>query len=104
MKALTAIVFDSSGNLFMSTYSTSRILKLTTSGALTVFAGGQDGYLDATGTSAKFYKPSKMVIDSNNNLYVADNYARIRKITPSGVSQHLQDHFAISNGFRNREC
>ena len=26
-----------------------------------------------------------MVIDSNNNLYVADNYARIRKITPSGV-------------------
>jgi hypothetical protein len=84
-ESLRAIVFDSSGNLFMSTYSTSRILKLTPSGDLSVFAGGQDGYLDATGTSAKFYKPSKMVIDSNNNLYVADNYARIRKITPSGV-------------------
>ncbi|MDC1218186.1 putative Ig domain-containing protein, partial [Flavobacteriaceae bacterium] len=84
-ESLRGIVFDSSGNLFMSTYSTSRILKLTPSGALSVFAGGSDGYLDGTGTSAKFYKPSKMVIDSNNNLYVADNYARIRKITPSGV-------------------
>ncbi|MDA9679574.1 hypothetical protein N9T96_00875, partial [Flavobacteriaceae bacterium] len=83
-ESLRSIAFDSNGNLFMSTYSTSRILKLTPSGSLSVLAGGQDGYLDGNGTSARFYKPSKMVIDSNNNLYVADSYNRIRKISPSG--------------------
>ena len=65
-------------------------MKLTPSGDLSVFAGGGEGlnspgYLDGQGTNAYFYKPSKMVIDSNNNLYVADSYNRIRKITPSGL-------------------
>ena len=83
-ESLRAIVFDSNGNLFMSTYSTSRILKLTPSGSLSVFAGGTDGYRDGNGSNAQFYKPSKMVIDSNDNLYVADSYSRIRKISPSG--------------------
>jgi hypothetical protein len=93
------IVFDSSGNLFISTYSTSRILKFTPSGALTVFAGGSDGYLDGTGTSAQFYKPSKMVIDSSDNLYIADNYNRIRKITPSAVVTTLTGPTSqLSNG------
>ena len=82
-ESFRSIVFDSNGNLFISTYSTSRILKLTTDGVLSVFAGGSDGYKDGNGTNAMFYKPSKMVIDSNDNLYVADSYCRIRKITPS---------------------
>ena len=93
------IVFDSSGNLFISTYSTSRILKLTPSGVLSVFAGGTDGYLDGTGTSAKFYKPAKMVIDSNDNLYIADSYNRIRKITPLAVVTTLAGPTSqLSNG------
>jgi len=80
------IVFDSNGNLFISTQSTSRILKyVPSSGSLTVFAGVGDGYNDGDGiTQAKFYKPAKIAIDSNDNIYVADNYCRIRKITPQG--------------------
>ena len=50
-----------------------------------VFAGVGDGYNDGDGiTQAKFYKPAKIAIDSNDNIYVADNYCRIRKITPQG--------------------
>ena len=80
------IAFDSNGNLFISTQSTSRILKyVPSSGSLTVFAGVGDGYNDGDGTTqAKFYKPAKIAIDSNDNIYVADNYCRIRKITPQG--------------------
>ena len=80
------IAFDSNGNLFISTQSTSRILKyVPSSGSLTVFAGVGDGYNDGNGTTeAKFYKPAKIAIDSNDNIYVADSYCRIRKITPQG--------------------
>ena len=44
-----------------------------------------------------------MVIDSNDNLYVADNYARIRKITPSGLVTTLTGPLSqLSNGSAER--
>jgi sugar lactone lactonase YvrE len=44
------------------------------------------GYLDATGTAAKFESPYGVALDSNGNLYVCDtsNFV-IRMITPGGV-------------------
>lgn len=47
---------------------------------------GTSGYLDATGTDARFARPWGLTIDSAGNLYVAEiaNHT-IRKITPSGV-------------------
>ena len=100
-----SIVFDFQGNMFISTYSTSRILKyVPSSGSLTVFAGVGDGYSDGNGTTnARFYKPSKMVIDSNDNLYIADSYSRIRKITPQGyVTTIAGPTSQLSNGSTER--
>src|SRR6185295_15255630 len=51
---------------------------------------GGRGYLDATGTAARFNDPHNIAIDANGNLYVSDhgNFV-IRKITPAGVVSTL---------------
>ncbi|MDX9784109.1 MAG: hypothetical protein RBT72_05065 [Spirochaetia bacterium] len=51
------------------------------------FAGGDtSGYLNGTGTGARFYYPSDIIMDGSGNLYVADaNNHCIRKITPFGA-------------------
>ena len=53
---------------------------LTLSGEVTTLAGSTGGYMDATGTAAKFYFPYGITTDGNN-LYVADSSNnRIRQI------------------------
>ena len=56
---------------------------------MSTFAGdpnGGKGYTDATDTNARFNLPLGMVIDRNDNIYVADVVNNlIRKITPDGV-------------------
>jgi sugar lactone lactonase YvrE len=54
---------------------------------VSTFAGsGNEGFADGIGTSASFYYPRGLVVDSSGNVYVADSYnQRIRKITPDGT-------------------
>ncbi len=53
-------------------------------GVMTTFAGGIStaGYVDGTGTVARFKYPVGVCVDSNGNIFVGEN--RIRKISPSG--------------------
>lgn len=67
------IVLDKDGNIYCSDYGGSNIYKLSTTGILTVFAGGLN-------------TPNGMAFDSNNNLFVCDNVGdRIYKLGPSGA-------------------
>jgi hypothetical protein len=51
-----------------------RIVKFDPPGSMSVFAGsGVAGFTDGSSTAATFSAPSDVVIDSNNNLYVADS-------------------------------
>lgn len=79
-----SITMDAQGNLYVVDRN-ERIRKVTTDGVVTTLAGSSAGYVEGTGTNAKFNSPRGIVADSHGNLFVTDyNNFRIRKITPSG--------------------
>jgi len=81
------LTVDSFGNLYMPTLND--VLNLITpSGAVSELAGdpGVDGYLDGTGSVARFNYPTGVILDGSNNVYIADSgNSTIRKVTPAGV-------------------
>lgn len=79
------LAVDASHNVYVSDLN-EIIRKITPAGVATTFAGGTYGYVNGTGTTAKFNDPVGMAFDAAGNLYVGDvlNY-RVRKITPTGV-------------------
>lgn len=82
------MAFDSSGNLFVADTLNYVIRKITPAGVVTTFAGtaGTSGVVNGTGTAAQFNYPRDLVIDSSNNIFVADAFGHvIRKITPGAV-------------------
>jgi hypothetical protein len=88
---LEGIVIDSGGNLFAADSVNNGIRKITSpssTATVSTFAGtlGTSGTIDATGTAAFFNSPRGMVIDSSNNIFVADALNQtIRQITSAGV-------------------
>ena len=87
---LFGVCVDSNGNVFVVDRDYHCVKKITPAGVVSLFAGSASGELgstdSATGTDARFYEPNGICIDSNNNLFVADNYNHcIRKITPAGA-------------------
>ncbi len=85
-----SLALDSSGNLFVSDTRNNTIRKITPAGVVSTFAGTANAFVggnaDGTGAAARFFSPSGIVIDSSNNIFVADmENSRIRKITPSAV-------------------
>jgi sugar lactone lactonase YvrE len=74
-------------NIAGSTSSTTALLTVTAPvGTITLLAGqpGAKGYVDGTGSAARFNAPRGAAIDSAGNMFVVDGCA-IREVTPSGV-------------------
>jgi sugar lactone lactonase YvrE len=85
------VAVDSSGNVYVADSNNHRIRKITSGGVVSTLAGdGTAGYLDGTGTAARFNLPSGVAVDSSGNVYVAEFFNhRIRKITSGGVVSTL---------------
>lgn len=88
------ICVDDAGNLYVGDSWNHRIRKIDTNGMVTTFAGFNPtigvqtvgSWMDGSDTTARFYTPTELSIDTANNIYVADAFNhRIRKIDPNRV-------------------
>lgn len=87
----TGVVFDDKGSWFMTDFANHAVRKLDPFGIVTTLAGGgEPGFEDGEGRSARFNGPAGVVLDPDGNLLVADtgNF-RIRKVTPQGTVSTL---------------
>lgn len=89
------IVIDQIGNMYLVEWNGNRVRMINTTGFVSTLAGstlGTSGYVDDTGTYARFSSPEYLTIDSNySNLYVADTLNQvIRKVSiPNGNTTTL---------------
>ncbi len=84
----TGVAVDKTGNLYFTDRENNVIWEVSaTTGVISIIGGtGTQGYSGDGGpaTNAQFFNPTGIVLDSENNLYIADTYNnRIRKITAS---------------------
>jgi len=72
LSGATGLVFDQSGNLYVSELNTGRIWKVLSNGSKSIYANG-------TGV------PAGMAFDSSGNLFVANfQFNQIKKVLPNG--------------------
>ena len=81
-----AVAVDSGSNVYVVDETNGLIRKVTPGGVVTTIAGiaGSYGSQDGVGSSAQFYFPTGIAVDSGTNLYVTDQGNQtIRRITLS---------------------
>jgi YVTN family beta-propeller protein len=76
------VALDSSGNLFIADFGNNRVREVNTSGTIDSVAGtGTCGYTGDGGSPASAELcPNGVAVDGGGNVYVADNFTRIRRI------------------------
>src|SRR5205823_530000 len=100
------VAVDIAGNVFVADTGNNTIRKVTpvgTNWVVTTLAGlgGLYGSVDATGSAARFGGPASVAVDTNGNVYVADQVNHtIRKVTSAGVVTTLAGR-AGSSGSAN---
>ena len=88
----SAVGVDAAGNIYVTSglYGASNhtIRKVTPAGGVTTLAGSPDqsGYLDGSGSAARFHDPEGLTADAAGHVYVADTVNNaIRVITSAGA-------------------
>jgi sugar lactone lactonase YvrE len=85
--APSGVTVDPSGNIYVADTYNHKIRKITPTGVVTTFAGGNiSGWTNGTGTAARFDSPIGATMDISGNLYIGEyGNNEIRKITPAKV-------------------
>jgi sugar lactone lactonase YvrE len=91
------LALDSNSNVYVADTQNHLIRKITPSGMVSTFAGsGTHGSANGFGSAASFYFPCGIAVDSNGNVYVADEFNHaIRKIAPDGLVSTVAGSGAI---------
>ncbi len=88
--APAGVALDNAGNLYIADAGNNRIRLVNTAGTITTFAGnGTPGYGGDNGpaTSATLNKPSAVVEDAKNNLYILDTGNNVvREVTTGTIT------------------
>nr|MCU0426134.1 putative Ig domain-containing protein [Candidatus Kapabacteria bacterium] len=88
----TGIVLDASGNLYVSDYHTSTIRYVNTAtGVMTTIAGAWYTFddVDGNGLNARIALPWGLGLNASGELYIANNYTRVRKLNTCGVGGYF---------------
>lgn len=76
---------DSTGNLYVGDYNNYRIRKITPTGVVSTFAGdGTAGWVAGTETTKTYSEFAQLAVDTDGNVYYADNFNSIRRVSPDG--------------------
>jgi len=87
------------GNIAVADRDNHRIRLVTPAGVVTTLAGSSDGFVNATGSAARFSQPHGIAALPNGNIIVGDgNNQRIRLITPEGVVTTLAGTGVVGSG------
>lgn len=85
------VAVDASGTVYVADTGNHRIRKITSAGVVSTLAGsGSAGFVDGSGSTAKFSSPYGLAVDGSGNVYVTDSSNnRIRKVTSAGAVSTL---------------
>ncbi|TDY63776.1 NHL domain-containing protein [Algibacter lectus] len=82
----TGMATDAAGNIYVTEYGNHTVRKITPAGQVSTLVGGFNGFADGTGTDAKLFRPTDIIMGVDGFLYVADSWNnRIRKVSLAGV-------------------
>jgi mucin-19 len=82
---MAGVAVSKTGNIYVAEANNGSIRKINPQGVVSTLAGnGVRGSSYGTGANASFMVPEGIVVDSMENVYVADE-GKIKKITPEGV-------------------
>lgn len=85
-----SVAMDRNRNIYVADAENHRIRRISTAGMVSTFAGSLFGYIDDTGSAARFNHPLGVVTDDSGYVYVSDSKNNaIRKISPAGVVRTL---------------
>lgn len=82
------VATDPAGNVYVADFANATIRKIAPDGTVTTLAGkgGFTGATDGLGSVARFNGPFRLALDTNGNIFVANNAGHtIREVTPAGL-------------------